>query len=282
MNRNRKLPDWLKVKIPSASSYRHLKSKINGASTNTVCEEARCPNLGECWSKGSATIMILGDVCSRACRYCNVKTGRPVMPDPEEPEKVAKLISQLGLKYTVVTSVTRDDLKDGGAGLFAATIRQIRKVSDCRIEVLTPDYSDEQLKTILSACPDVYSHNIETVERVFPIIKSKGSYSGSLSVLKRAKTISPDQKTKSALMVGLGESEEEIFNTIQDLKESNVDYLAIGQYLQPAKDKYPVQKYYKPDYFRYLKQIGESMGFLHVEAGPLVRSSYRAESYGED
>ena len=281
IKRSRKLPDWLKVKLPSVASYNQLKSKINGASTNTVCEEARCPNMGECWSKNNATIMILGDVCTRACRYCSVKTGRPGTPDWKEPENVAKLVGRLELKYTVITSVTRDDLKDGGAGIFAETIQQIRKQTDCRIEVLTPDYSQEQLKIILRACPDVYSHNIETVKRVFPVIKSKGSYKGSLSVLKHAKMVFPHQKTKSAIMIGLGESEEEIIRTMEDLMRSKVDYLAIGQYLQPSNDKYPVKKYYTPEYFRYLKQLGKSIGFLHIEAGPLVRSSYRAESYGE-
>ena len=281
INRSRKLPDWLKVKLPSAALYSQLKSKINGAATNTVCEEARCPNLGECWSRNCATIMILGDVCTRACRYCSVKTGRPGTPDWGEPEKVAKLIARLGLKYTVITSVTRDDLKDGGAGIFAETILQVKKQTGCRIEVLTPDYSSEQLRTILSARPDVYSHNIETVQRLFSIIKSKGRYKDSLSVLKHAKIVSPYQKTKSAIMLGLGESEEEIICTMEDLKESNVDYLALGQYLQPSKDKYPVAKYCTPEYFRYLKQLGKSIGFLHIEAGPLVRSSYRAESYGE-
>ena len=281
IKRSRKLPDWLKVKLPSVASYNQLKSKINGASTNTVCEEAAMSEYGRVLGKKQCDNYDPWRCLHKGMPVLQCKNGKARHAGLERTENVAKLVGRLELKHTVITSVTRDDLKDGGAGIFAETIQQIRKQTDCRIEVLTPDYSQEQLKIILRACPDVYSHNIETVKRVFPVIKSKGSYKGSLSVLKHAKTVFPHQKTKSAIMIGLGESEEEIIRTMEDLMRSKVDYLAIGQYLQPSKDKYPVKEYYTPEFFSYLKQLGKSIGFLHIEAGPLVRSSYRAESYGE-
>ena len=273
----RKHPNWLRVRLPNAKEYSKLKSMINNASTNTVCEEAKCPNIGECWGNGVATFMILGDTCTRACKYCNVKTGWPNKKvDINEPNKVADIVNKLGLKYVVITSVDRDDLEDGGSGIFAQTINEIHTIG-CDVEVLTPDYVGENLKIIIDAKPEVFSHNIETPRRTFKMVRSKGDYDKSLSLLLESKSYNPKQKTKSAIMVGLGETKEEIVQTMTDLRKNKVDFLVIGQYLQPTKKHVKVEKYYTPNEFIKFKEIGTSLGFKHVESGPLVRSSYRAD-----
>lgn len=271
-------PEWLKVQIPSGESYSRIKSLLEG-STHTICEEARCPNLGECWEKGTATFLILGDTCTRNCRYCNVKHGKPESVDYKEPEKVAEIVKKLGLKYVVVTSVTRDDLKDGGAKTFKETINSIRKITHAKIEVLTPDFNGDTnaIRTVLSAEPDVFGHNIETVERLFPAIRPQADYKRSIIFLKRIKEIDPKQTTKSGLMIGLGETKDEIIKTMRTLRLAGVDILTIGQYLQPREDLANVEKYYTPEEFGEFKRLGYELGFKHVESAPLVRSSYHAE-----
>lgn len=274
----RRHPEWLKVRLPSLESYHRIKSLVRGAKTNTVCEEARCPNIGECWSKGVATFMILGDTCTRACRYCHVKTGWPKgVIDEGEPAKVAGIVKQLGLRYVVITSVDRDDLADGGSGLFAATVREIHEKVGCTVEVLTPDYTEERLRTVLLAEPEVFGHNIEAARSCFSKVRSKGNYEKSLAILSEAKKIRPNQKTKSGMMVGFGETVEDVFLTMKDLRDHYVDFLSIGQYLPPTAKHYPLSRYYHPDEFRAFAEAGKEMGFLHVEAGPLVRSSFRAD-----
>ncbi len=271
-------PEWLKVKIPSGESYSKIRTLLDG-STHTICEEAKCPNLGECWGKGTATFLILGDICTRNCRYCNVKHGIPSSVDFKEPEKVAAIVKKLGLRYVVITSVTRDDLKDGGARTFKETINSIRKSSDAKLEVLTPDFKGDtdSIRTVLSAEPDVFGHNIETVERLFPLVRPQADYTRSMIFLKRIKEIDPKQITKSGLMIGLGESREEIIKTMRTLRLANVDILTIGQYLQPRTDLEDVNKYYTPEEFSEFKGLGYEMGFRHVESGPLVRGSYHAD-----
>jgi lipoic acid synthetase len=271
-------PEWLKVKIPSAESYAKLKSLLEG-STHTICEEAKCPNLGGCWEKGTATFLILGDVCTRDCAYCNVKHGKPCSVDFKEPEKIANIVKKLELKYVIITSVTRDDLKDGGARTFKETVNAIRKVSDAKVEVLTPDFKGdtEAIRSVLSSEPDVFGHNIETVESLFPLIRPQADYKRSMVFLKRIKEIDPKQITKSGLMIGLGEKKEEVIKTMRTLKLIGVDIITIGQYLQPRQDLAEVKKYYTPKEFSEFKKIGKELGFKHVESGPLVRSSYHAE-----
>jgi len=271
-------PEWLKVKIPSGEAYSKLKSLLEG-STHTICEEAKCPNLAECWEKGTATFLILGDVCTRNCRYCNVKHGTPSSVDFKEPDKVANIVKKLGLKYVVITSVTRDDLKDGGARTFKETINAIRNITDAKVEVLTPDFKGDTnaIRTVLSAEPNVFAHNIETVERLFPTIRPEADYKRSMIFLKRIKEIDPKQITKSGLMIGLGETKDEIIKTIRTLRLAKVDILTIGQYLQPREDLANVEKYYTPEEFEEFKRLGYELGFKHVESAPLVRSSYHAE-----
>jgi lipoyl synthase len=272
-------PEWLKVKLGGGEEYNKVKDILNSKNLNTVCQAASCPNIGECFSRGTATFMILGDVCTRDCRYCDVKTGVPSKVNPREAFKIADAVKELNLKYVVITSVTRDDLNDGGARTFKNTITAIRKVSDAKIEVLTPDFKGDSdaIRTVLSAEPDVFAHNIETVERLFPLVRPEADYKRSMIILKRIKEIDPKQITKSGLMVGLGESKEEIVKTMRTLKMVGVDILTIGQYLQPRKDLLPVSKYYTPMEFLELRSIGLKMDFKHVESGPLVRSSYHAE-----
>jgi lipoic acid synthetase len=270
-------PGWLKAKIVSPASYEQMKGALDG--THTVCEEGKCPNLGECWSKGTATFLILGDVCTRNCRYCNVNHGVPGKVDAHEPRKIAGIVKKLGLKYVVITSVTRDDLRDGGAKMFKETIKAIRKISKAKIEVLTPDFNgdSEAIRKVLSAEPDVFAHNIETVERLFPAIRPGADFRKSLIFLKRIKEIDPKQITKSGLMIGLGETKGELIKTMRTLRMAKVDILTIGQYLQPRGDLVEVKKYYSPEEFEELKKAGYEMGFKHVESAPLVRSSYHAE-----
>ena len=272
-------PSWFKVQIPSGEAYSRIKHLLEGK-THTICEEAKCPNLAECWQKGTATFLILGDSCTRNCKYCNVKHGKPIGLDEKEPHKIADIVNKLNLKYTVVTSVTRDDLEDGGADYFRKTIRAIRKSSDTKIEILTPDFKGDitSLRKVLNEQPDVFAHNIETVERLFPIIRPEADYKRSMLLLKRIKEFAPKQTTKSGIMIGLGETEKELIKTLRTLKLAKVDIVTIGQYLQPRADLASVEKYYAPEEFEEFEKIAYEMGFKHVESGPLVRSSYHAEN----
>ena len=280
MPTQRKLPEWLKVKMPSGSKYENLKKLMGDQMLHTVCEEARCPNIGDCWERETATYMILGDTCTRACTYCAVKTGSPTGLDLEEPIRLAKTVQTLGLKYAVITSVNRDDLPDGGAFIFGQCIRQIKKLSpSCKVEVLTPDFEGnwDSLKTVLDSEPDTFNHNIETVRRIFPKVRAKGNYELSIELLHKAKEIQADLITKSGIMVGLGETKDEIIRTMKDLRAVDCNLLTIGQYLRPSTKHTPILKWYTPKEFKELEEIGLSVGFSHVASGPLVRSSYHAD-----
>jgi lipoic acid synthetase len=273
-------PEWLKVRAPGSPEYVRLKGLMRGLSLHTVCEEARCPNIGECWSRGTATFMILGDVCTRACAYCAVAHGRPAPADVAEPARVADAITALGLAYVVITSVDRDDLADGGASIFADTIRETReKVPDCRIEVLIPDFqgNEASLRTVLDAGPDVLNHNTETVPRLYRMARSGGRYERTLQLLDRARRHVPHVPTKTGVMVGLGEEHDELLDTFRDLRDVGCEILTIGQYLQPTPTHAPMARYYHPDEFHDLKTAALDLGFAHVESGPLVRSSYHAD-----
>jgi lipoic acid synthetase len=272
-------PDWLKVRAPGSPSYLRLKGLMRDLGLHTVCEEARCPNIGECWHHGTATFMILGDVCTRACSYCAVAHGRPAALDAAEPERVAKAIQTLGLNYVVITSVDRDDLPDGGASIFAETIRETRaRLSRCRIEVLIPDFqgNDTALHSVLDARPDVLNHNTETVPRLYRMARSGGRYSRTLQLLDRSRHHAPDIPTKTGVMVGLGEEPDELVATFKDLRGVGCGILTVGQYLRPSLAHAPMVRYYHPDEFAALKRIALDLGFVHVESGPLVRSSYHA------
>ncbi len=278
-------PEWMKVRAPSPDGrYFDVKKLIHGAHLHTVCEEARCPNIAECWGKGTATFQILGDTCTRACRYCYVHSGRPEQaPDPLEPLRLAQAAAQMGLKHVVVTSVDRDDIEDRGAGHFAATIRALKaKVADCSVEVLTPDFlgvEEQALATVIGARPDVFNHNIETVRRLHRRMRgAKASYDGALELLQRAKQIAPyPVLTKSGIIVGLGETNDEVVETMGDLRAHGVDVVTIGQYLQPSSSHAEIDRWVHPDEFAWLREQGEALGFGSVFAGPLVRSSYRAD-----
>jgi len=269
-------PDWLKVKIPSGGKILFFTR----GRRHTICQEAKCPNMAECWDKGTASFLILGDTCTRNCGYCNVKHGKPSSIDIEEPEKITEIVKKLGLNYVVITSVTRDDMPDGGASVFHETIKRIKDFdSNVNVEVLTPDFKgkDNCISMVLGAKPDVFAHNIEVTSDLFNSIRPQGNYERSLEFLKMIKEINPNQKTKSSLMIGLGESKDDIIKSMRDLIAVGVDFFTIGQYLQPRKDLAEVKKYYTPEEFNEFKQIGLKLGFKHVEAGPLVRSSYHAE-----
>jgi lipoic acid synthetase len=278
-------PEWMKVRAPSADGrYFDVKKLIHGASLNTVCEEARCPNIAECWGHGTATFQVLGDTCTRACRYCYVHSGKPDgPPDPLEPLRVAQVAAQMGLRHVVVTSVDRDDVPDRGAGHFAATIRALKaKLPTAKVEVLTPDFlgvEEEALATVLAARPEVFNHNIETVRRLHASMRgAKASYDKALWLLERAKEIADyPVLTKSGIIVGLGETNDEIVETMRDLRNHGVDVVTIGQYLQPSSKHAPIDRWVHPDEFRWLREQGEGLGFGSVFAGPLVRSSYRAD-----
>lgn len=274
-------PEWLKIKLNTNKNYTGLKKMMREKELHTVCEEAKCPNIHECWAvRRTATFMILGDTCTRACRFCAVKTGLPTELDWQEPERVADSVALMNLKHVVVTAVARDDLKDGGAAVFAETVRAIRRKSPfTSIEVLPSDMGGiyENLETLMNAKPDILNHNIETVKRLTPRVRARAKYERSLEFLKRAKEMYPDIPTKSSLMVGLGETKEEILEAMDDLRAHQVDIMTIGQYLQPSKKHLQVVKYYHPDEFQELKEIALSKGFSHCEAGPLVRSSYHAD-----
>lgn len=274
-------PEWLKIKLNTNDSYTGLKKMMREEKLHTVCEEARCPNIHECWAeRKTATFMILGDICTRACRFCAVKTGLPTELDLEEPERVAKSVKKMGLKHVVITAVARDDLKDGGAQIFAETVRAIRRKSPfCSVEVLPSDMmgSLDNLKTLMDARPNILNHNIETVRRLTPRVRARATYERSLAVLKKSKELYPNIPTKSSLMIGLGETKEEIIETMDDLRAHDVDILTIGQYLQPTKSHLKIEKYWSPDEFAELKEIALGKGFSHCESGPLVRSSYHAD-----
>ena len=275
-----KKPNWIRVKAPISTGYLSTKELITKANLNTVCESASCPNIGECWDKGHATVMILGDVCTRKCGFCNIKSGAPNDIDILEPYRLAKAISQLNLRHVVITSVDRDDLKDGGANQFVKSIYEIKKL--CRnitIEVLTPDFQRKEgaLAQIVNAKPDVFNHNLETISRLYKNVRRGASYNHSLNLLKKAKKLSSSIFTKSGIMVGLGEKIEEIETLLKDLRSANVDFVTIGQYMQPSKDHLPVIKYYTIEEFKKIENIAYNMGFLLVSSSPLTRSSYHAD-----
>lgn len=273
-------PPWLKVRFPAGERYQRIKALLRQHQLHTVCEEAHCPNIGECFNAGTATFMILGDVCTRSCRFCAVRSGRPEQePDRLEPYRLAKAVRTLGLDYVVITSVTRDDWPDGGAAIFAECIRSIRRDNPrCRVEVLIPDFMGNwhALATVVEAGPYVLNHNIETVPRLYRRVRPRAYYERSLELLRRAKELSPSLLTKSGLMVGLGETHEEVFTVMADLRSAGVDLITIGQYLRPTWKQLPVKRYYRPEEFVPFVDKGRELGFQHVEAGPLVRSSYHA------
>ena len=274
-------PEWFKVRAPGSPRYVELKRQIAGERLNTVCEEAACPNIGECWDSGTATFMILGDTCTRRCGFCNVKTGKPTFSDPLEPLRVAQSVKRMGLRYAVVTSVDRDDLPDLGATAWVGTIRSIRRAApECKVEVLTPDFRGEEmpLSRVIAERPDVFNHNVETVPRLYPLARRGSRFLRSCRVLQTAKEMGGDEVvTKSGLMTGLGESREELLETFGALREHDVQVLTVGQYLRPTENHLPVVRYWHPDEFAELEREAYAMGFDSVAAGPLVRSSYHAE-----
>jgi lipoyl synthase len=272
-------PSWLKVKAPGGENYMRLRHMMRDLNLHTVCEEAHCPNIGECWEHGTATFMILGDVCTRNCAYCAVSHGRPPKYDIEEPSRVAQAIAELNLRHAVITSVDRDDLPDFGAYIFAETIRQIhQRLPDCSIEVLVPDFqgNEDSIRAVLEAGPDIYNHNTETVPRLYKRARPGGRYPRLLEIFRIAKRIAPQIPTKTGIILGLGETNEEVVQVMQDLRSVDVDILTLGQYLRPSDGHIPLDRYVTPQEFRELYEIGMSLGFRHVESGPLVRSSYHA------
>lgn len=277
-----KKPDWIKVRLPTNPVFFSTKALISDLRLHTVCEEAQCPNRWECWSAGTATFMIAGERCTRACGFCAVTTAKPFALEVDEPDRVAEAVKRMKLKHVVVTAVARDDLKDGGAEHFAKTIEAIRAAQpEIAIEVLTPDFhaKDECLRMVVDAKPHIFNHNVETVERLTPLVRSRAKYRVSLQVLKRVKEIAPEIVTKSGIMLGLGETEPEIFQTMDDLREAGVQVLTMGQYLRPTPQHLPVVEYVHPDTFKLYKEIAEKKGFEHVASGPLVRSSYHAADF---
>ncbi len=277
-------PEWLKVRLPGGENYTRLKGLVTRQKLHTVCESARCPNVAECWGHGTATFMILGNLCTRACGFCAVPHGRPLELDTDEPRRVAEAVAAMGLGYAVITSVNRDDLADGGASIFADTIAATRTaVPGCKIEVLIPDFRGDwlALETVVAARPDVLNHNTETVPRLYRRVRMGAVYERSMELLRRAKELDPARPTKSGIMLGLGETYEEILATLGDLRAQNVDIITIGQYLQPTAAHLPVARFYHPDEFAQIKREGLALGFKHVEAGPLVRSSYHAHEQEE-
>lgn len=272
-------PDWIRVKAPVSPEYRETAQLMRDLKLNTVCEEAACPNIGECWKKKHATIMILGEVCTRACTFCNVKTGKPDQLDPHEPERVAEAIAKMGLSHVVITSVDRDDLEDGGAAHFARVIRQIRLFSPhTTIEVLTPDFQRKAgaIETVVAARPDVYNHNLETVPRLYPEVRPGARYYHSLRLLETVKKLDPTIFTKSGIMVGLGETKPEIYQVMDDLRAAEVDFMTIGQYLQPTPKHHPLIRFVEPQEFNDFATMGRGKGFLVMASSPLTRSSYHA------
>lgn len=280
--RHRK-PAWFKVPMPGGESYRALKTAIADDELHTVCQEAACPNIGECWERGTATFMILGDTCTRRCGFCNVKTGKPTWNDPLEPARVARQVAKLGLRHAVITSVDRDDLPDKGAGAFVGVIRQIRQQAPrCKVEVLTPDFQglEMPLAKVISTRPDVFNHNCEVVPRLYPVARRGSTWERSTRVLRTAKEMGGDAvATKSGLMVGLGESFDEMVDALGQLRENEVQIITVGQYLRPTERHLPIVRYWEPEEFDRLAEAGMAMGFDHVAAGPLVRSSYHADEH---
>ena len=282
----RRLPEWFKVRAPGGENYTDLKQRFRGAALHTVCEEAACPNIGDCWERRTATFMILGDTCTRACSYCNVKTGWPGEHDVDfaEPFRLAQTVEAMELKYTVVTSVDRDDLPDYGSSIFAMTITQIHRLSpECKVEVLIPDFAGNRdaLEQVVDAGPEVLNHNIEAPRRIFSKVRPKGNYDLSLELIRRVKEIDPMMPTKSGMMVGLGETKDEIYATMRDLRDVDCDLLTIGQYLRPSERHHPLIRFYHPSEFGEFARVGMDMGFKHVASGPLVRSSYHADEQHE-
>jgi len=278
---SRTKPDWIRVKAPVSREYQATRDVIHKLKLNTVCEEAACPNIGECWSQKHATVMIMGDTCTRACAFCNIKTGVPGMLNPHEPENLAQAVGELGLKHVVITSVDRDDLPDGGGEHFAQCITAMRKrAPSTTIEVLTPDFlrKEHGILHVVAARPDVYNHNIETVPRLYKTIRPGARYFNSLHLLKTVKEHDPSIFTKSGIMVGLGETKEEVLQVMDDLRAAEVDFMTIGQYLQPTPKHAPVDRFVTPDEFRFYEQQARAKGFLMVSSSPLTRSSYHAES----
>ena len=274
-------PAWLKVRAPGGPKYLRLKGLMREWNLHSVCEEAHCPNIGECWEDLTATFMILGDVCTRNCGYCAVTHGRPQWEDREEPERVGQAVGELALEHVVITSVNRDDLADGGAAHFAATVGAIRRhAPGCRVELLIPDLQGnaDALDTVITAGPDILNHNTETVPRLYKVARHGGRYERTLDLFRRARRIAPGLLTKSGIILGLGEERDELVATLRDLREADVNILTLGQYLRPSAQHLPVARYYHPDEFRELGEIGRALGFAHVESGPLVRSSYHAKS----
>ncbi len=273
-------PEWLRVKFFNGPNYQELKRIMRTLALNTVCESARCPNMGECWEHRTATFMILGNTCTRACGFCAVPSGKPAEPpDEQEPERVAEAVERMGLRYAVVTSVNRDDQPDGGAGIFARTIAEIRsRVPSCKVEVLIPDFRGDwrALETVIAARPDVLNHNTETVPRLYHEVRKGAIYGRSLELLRRAKLLAPAMPTKTGLMLGLGETREEVLTAMRDLAAQGTNILTLGQYMQPTREHLPVVRFVPPGEFAEYKTLGEQMGFSHVESGPLVRSSYHA------
>ena len=279
-----KRPDWLKVRLPGGDNYFELKRLMRGLGLHTVCESARCPNIAECWNHRTATFMILGELCTRSCAFCTVPKGKPLPLDEEEPERVAAAAEAMGARYVVVTSVDRDDQPDGGAGVFARTIEALRRrVAGVQVEVLIPDFrgSDEALGRVLAAAPDVLNHNTETVPRLYPVARRGSRYERSLRLLGRSRQMAPRIPTKSGLMVGLGETVDEVEGVLADLARAGVGIVTIGQYLRPSGTQLPVARFYTPEEFAGLKRAGERLGIGHVESGPLVRSSYHAHQQTE-
>lgn len=273
-------PEWLKVRLPFGEGYNDVKNVVQSNGLNTVCEEARCPNVAECWARRTATFMILGDVCTRSCGFCAVKTGRPLFLDRDEPRRVGEAVKRMGLRHAVVTSVNRDELPDGGAEIFAETIREIRQqVPGCKVEVLIPDFKGDTraVKIVIDANPDILNHNTETVPRLYRPVRPQGRYEWTLNVLQFAKQTG--MVTKSGMMLGIGETTAEVLEVMSDLRRVEVDILTLGQYLQPTKNHLPVARFVHPDEFDMLKEEGGKMGFRHVESGPLVRSSYHADEH---
>lgn len=277
-------PDWLKVRAPGSANYLRLRGLMRELDLHTVCEEAHCPNIGECWHHGTATFMIMGDVCTRACGYCNVRHGAPAALNPDEPANLARAVETMALDYVVVTSVDRDDLPDYGAGVFAETVRQIKaRRPECRVEVLIPDFQgrEDALRIVLDAKPDVLNHNIETVPSLYRMARPGGKYPRALELLERARRIAPTIPSKTGLMVGLGETKDELVDVLRDLRRVDCQILTVGQYLRPTLAHLPMVRYYTPDEFRELKRIALELGFGHVESGPLVRSSYHAHEQAD-
>ena len=278
--RPRRRPDWIRVRAPGGETYENVRELMRSKELHTVCEEAMCPNLGECWGKGTATFLMLGDVCTRSCGFCDIKTGRPTVMDWREPDRVAESVAAMNLQHVVITSVNRDEREDGGAPIFAMVIRRIRQLQPgCSIEVLIPDFkgNEKALKIVMDAQPEILNHNVETVPRLFKQVQPQDRYEWALTTLSNAKRLDPLVLTKSGIMLGLGETFEEVVEVMRDLSGIGVDILTIGQYLQPSKKHLPIERYYHPDEFAELKRIGlEELGFKWIESGPLVRSSYRA------